>query len=49
MEEYTAFMVKVRQRKRRQRFALQPDFVAERLDGLAEREFFSLAASGQAA
>lgn len=47
--EYRAFMVKVRQGKRRQRFALQRDFVAERLHELAEHALISPAASHQAA
>jgi hypothetical protein len=49
MGEYRAFMAKVRHEKRRQRFALQRDFVADRLDGLAEHALFSLTASHQAA
>lgn len=49
MGEYRAFMVKVRQEKQRQRFALQRNFVAERLHGLAEHALFSLTGSHQAA
>ncbi len=49
MEEYRAFMVKVRQEKRRQRFALQRDFVAERLHELSELVLFSPTESHQAA
>ena len=48
MEDYRAFMVRVRQEKRRQRFALQRDFVAERLAGVAEHALFQLLASHQA-
>jgi Replication-relaxation len=49
MGEYRAFMVKVRQEKRRQRFALQREFVVERLHGLAEHALFPLPASHHAA
>jgi hypothetical protein len=49
MGEYRPFAAKLRQTKRRHRFAAQRNFVADRFHSLAEHALFSLTASHQTA